>query len=96
MAEVKTDDLVARFDPFFRSDLGERITASMAQDSDGYWVRYEDFERLQDALKDIALGASMMLDSPPMAALHKYAAEVRRVANLALCRSKTELEQARG
>jgi hypothetical protein len=34
-----------------------------------------------------ASGAGMMLDSPPMAAVHRYAAEVKRVADAALGRT---------
>lgn len=64
------------------------------------WVRYEAFddairrisaleaqlESCKAVLEDIAGGASMMLDSPPMSALHRYAAEVKRVADEGLGR----------
>ena len=43
----------------------------------------DELQRLRDALKDISQGASMMLQGP-VPALHRYAAEVLRVAELAL------------
>lgn len=43
-------------------------------------------DSLQDALQDISRGANIMLDSPPMKAVHSYAAEVKRVADAALGR----------
>lgn len=56
---------------------------------DGDYVRFEEYEKLRTALEDISMGASMMLDSPIMNGVHKYASEVRRVANLALTRDAT-------
>lgn len=44
----------------------------------------EHIEELRAALTDIVLGADMMLGSRPMASLHSYAAEVKRVAKAAL------------
>lgn len=64
------------------------------------WIKHQAFEDAirridelekqldasNDTLEDIASGAAMMLDSPPMAAVHRYAAEVKRVADEALGR----------
>lgn len=64
------------------------------------WIKHQAFEdairridaleaKLEaygDALDDISGGASMMIGSPPMVALHRYAAEVKRVADEALGR----------
>lgn len=41
-------------------------------------------DRFQDALRDLALGAQMMLEIPGESALARYAREVKRVAEAAL------------
>ena len=41
-------------------------------------------DELREVLRDIRLGAAMMLDSPVMRATHGYAREVKRVADVAL------------
>ena len=89
---LSTDLRLARFDPYYSNSMGERVPADMREDSDGDWVRYEDFERLEDALKDILMGANMMLDGPCPASLKRYAEEVRRVTRIALGRDKTALK----
>lgn len=44
-------------------------------------LQQEEIRRLESVLRDIALGARMMLESPVMnAALKRYAQEVKRVA----------------
>jgi hypothetical protein len=66
---------------------------TMEKNELGDYVRWEDFERLQDALKDIALGANMMMQPPCTPSMQRYAAEVKRVADLALGRNKTALKE---
>ena len=67
-----------------------RATADIANAT--YAVAYQEGQRVanvqrdrfREALRDIALGAQMMLEIPGESALARYAREVKRVAEVAL------------
>lgn len=57
-------------------------------------IAVDEIDRLRDVLRDIAVGASMMIEPPVTARLHPYALEVRRVAEAALGRNNAALRES--
>lgn len=53
-------------------------------DADMCATAADELDKLREALRDIAFGATMMMDAPGNAGLKRYAAEVKRVAQAAL------------
>lgn len=83
MPEHHTENVVPRFE-MVEKVRGMESWHELERDPQGDWVRFSDYDELREALLDIALGARMMLDSPAMHALHRYAREVLKVADAAL------------
>ena len=56
-------DLVKRYDPFFMSDLGEKIRAFMEEDEYGDYVDYQDHRELQSKYEALVADFACCMDS---------------------------------
>lgn len=73
--------MVKRFKHEFQKASGSR---EMVEHSEGEWVSFDDYDALRDVLRDIQMGASMMLEASIGGTIQRYAAEVKRVSQSAL------------